>query len=177
MEYTSTPSRPACLRVSQTGVRLATHQSIRLHPSFHDTDPRPQDHRYVRKGDHRHRLLITTEDARAKNAGRLLGRRRHTGDEDGRDPPSYPPPTVSSVFGRITSDRSSVSRPLIRAARRGPVVFLDHRRHWTRWGGGDQIALQPACHKHAGRDTHDLLSPTMPRRSRYYSGCAGTLCM
>ena len=131
-EYTSTPPRPSCLRVSQTGVRPATHRSIRLHPSFHDTDPRPQDHRYVRKGDHRHRLLITIEDARAKNAvndvsADIVAR----GMKTGKDPPSYPPPLCPVSLGGSPAIVSSVSRPLIRAARHGPLVFLDHRRHWT----------------------------------------------
>ena len=124
-EYTSTPPRLACLRVSKTGVRPATHRSIRLHPSFHDTDPRPQDHRYVRKGDHRHRLLITIEDARAKNAVNDV-----SADIVARERPSLPPLCPVSLGGS-PAIVSSVSRPLIRAARHGPLVFLDHRRHWT----------------------------------------------
>jgi len=124
--------RPACLRVSQTGVRPATHQSIRLHPSFHDTDPRPQDHRYVRKGDHRHRLLITIEDARAKNAvgdfsADVVTREMKTGETLRRTLP----PLCPVSLGGSPAIVSSVSRPLIRAARHGPLVFLDHRRHWT----------------------------------------------
>ena len=98
-EHTWTPPRPTCLRVLQTGVRPATHHDTRLQPSFHDTDPRPQHHRQVWTSDHRYRLLITIEDGRAENAAAdvsadIVAR----GLKTGRDPPSYPPPTVSSVF-------------------------------------------------------------------------------